>query len=68
MTRGGRRKGAGRKPAPDKKIKYSTRLRPDHIEWLKDNKPAARHIEKALDEYIKLAKTRQDKVKNNGTI
>ena len=53
MTRGGQRKGAGRKPSPDKKKGYSTKLRSDQIEWLKANKPAAQHIEKALDEYIK---------------
>jgi hypothetical protein len=27
MTRGGQRKGAGRKPSPDKKKGYSTKLR-----------------------------------------
>lgn len=58
MTRGGRRKGAGRKPMSDKKRAYSTKLRPDHIEWLKANKPAGKHIEIALDEYIsRLLKT-----------
>ena len=47
MTRGGQRKGAGRKPSPDKKKGYSTKLRSDQIEWLKANKPAAQHIEKS---------------------
>ena len=52
LKRGGKRKGAGRKPSPNKKKSYSTKLRPDLIEWLRENKPAAKHIESALDGYI----------------
>jgi hypothetical protein len=50
--RGGKRKGSGRKKSPDSKMQYSTRLRPDLIEWLK-NRNAAREIEAALDDRIK---------------
>lgn len=52
MTSGGKRKGAGRKPSPNKKIQYSTRLRPDQIEWLK-KKNASKTIEDALDKFKK---------------
>lgn len=48
MPRGGKRKGAGRKPVANKKKRYSTRLRPDQIKWLK-NKNASKTIENALD-------------------
>lgn len=51
MTRGGKRKGAGRKPIPNKKQSYSTKLRPDLIAWLRAQKNAAKIIEGALDEY-----------------
>ena len=52
MTRGGKRKGAGRKPSPDKKQTYSTRLRPDQILWLRGHDNAAKEIETALDKHI----------------
>ena len=52
MTRGGKRKGAGRKPMPDKKQTYATRLRPDQIAWLRSQKNAAKEIETALDRHI----------------
>ena len=46
--RGGKRKGAGRKPVPDKKIKVAFSLRPILIERLKKEPNKNRAIEKAL--------------------
>jgi len=57
MPRGGKRKGAGRKPSLIKKQRYGTRLRQDQIKWLKDQKNAAKEIEKALDYRIKIKET-----------
>ena len=51
LGRGGKRKGAGRKPLPNKKIKKTITLRPDHVAWLK-GKNTSREIEIALDKYI----------------
>ena len=56
MPSGGARKGAGRKPSPIKKKKYSTRLRPDLIRWLLTRKNAVSDIEAALDFYIESIK------------
>lgn len=56
MPSGGKRKGSGRKPKPDKKIKYATKLRPDQIAWLKKQRNQAKTIENALDDHrVKLA-------------
>ena len=46
--RGGKREGAGRKPAPNKKIRYTVRLHPKIIEQLKREWNASAEIEKAL--------------------
>lgn len=53
MTSGGKRPGAGRKPAENPKVAYNTRIRPDLVTWLKEQRNAAREIETALDEHIK---------------
>ena len=53
MTRGGKRKGAGRKPSPNKKVKKSITIRPDQFEWItSDGRKASKEIEKALDKHI----------------
>lgn len=52
MGRGGVREGAGRKKKLNKKIPYSTVLRPDQAGWLKKQKSAAKEIENALDNHI----------------
>jgi hypothetical protein len=46
--RGGKRLGAGRKPAPGKKIKVSFSLRPKIVERLKNEHNKNAVIEKAL--------------------
>ena len=52
MTRGGARKGAGRKPGttkPDKKIQIGTRLSLDVVEWLRaQDQPIAQIIERLV--------------------
>jgi hypothetical protein len=52
--RGGARQGSGRKPLPDeqKKQTYSTKLRPDQIEWLRSQKKAASILERLIDNKI----------------
>lgn len=51
-TRGGARRGAGRKPNPDKKIKMTVALSPDVVNILRNTKiPIAQHIEKAVRFY-----------------
>lgn len=52
MSRGGKRFGSGRPIDPNKKQPYSTRIRPDLIEWLKGQKNATKEIETALDNHI----------------
>jgi hypothetical protein len=52
MVSGGIRSGAGRKPIKWKKLPYSTKLRPDHIKWLRKQPNAAKAIEVAIDLYI----------------
>jgi hypothetical protein len=55
MTRGGKRPGAGRPigtTAKNKKISYTTRLRPDQIDWLRQQKNASGVLEKILDRAI----------------
>lgn len=47
-------KGAGRKPDPNKKIQYSTRFRPDTVEFLQGVKKAAPWIERLIDKARKL--------------
>lgn len=49
--RGGARKGAGRKPCPDKKIKVAFSLRPVLVDLLKKEPNKNRAIEKALCKY-----------------
>ena len=53
--KGGKRKGAGRKPAPFKKRMVSFRLHPKIIERLKQERNQAETIEKALCEYLKIS-------------
>jgi len=50
MNRGGTRKGAGRKPAPDgtAKIAYGTKLDPVVIEYLRECDNAASTIETTI--------------------
>lgn len=50
MTRGGKRDGAGRKRSDSKKVKISTSLAIDVVEYLnsRDDKPKAQVIEDAL--------------------
>ena len=52
MSRGGKRKGAGRPADPDKKVMFSTRIRPDLLKWLQAQENQAREIEDALDAHI----------------
>ena len=52
MPSGGKREGAGRKSDPNKKVRYTTRLRPDQIAWLQAQKNAAKYIEDAIYEKI----------------
>jgi len=58
---GGAREGAGRPAIPqkDKKKTYSTKLRPDHIEWLRSHKqPAAQILERLIQEEINTKRER----------
>ena len=48
--RGGKRKGAGRKPGVNK-ISYATKLSREIVAWLKTRKNQAQTIETALVEY-----------------
>ena len=50
MTHGGKRPGAGRKPAPPetKKIAYTTKLSPIVVEYLRQHENAAQAIERAV--------------------
>jgi len=50
MTHGGKRSGAGRKPAPagTQKIAYSTKLTPQVVEYLRQQPNAAQTIEDAV--------------------
>jgi len=52
--RGGARKGAGRKPAPDKKIKVSFSLRPVLVEFLKKEPNKNKAIDEALSVRYKI--------------
>jgi len=52
MPRGGKREGAGRPKEPNKKKRYTIRLRPDQILWLK-NRNASKTIGDAIDRLIK---------------
>ncbi len=48
--RGGKRPGSGRPKDPNRKIPYSTKLRPSVVKWLKKQDNAAQEIEDALTE------------------
>jgi hypothetical protein len=50
MTHGGKRKGAGRKPAPvgTAKVPYGTKLQPIVVEYLRQRANAAETIETAV--------------------
>ncbi len=48
--RGGKRAGSGRPKDPNRKIPYSTKLRPSIVKWLKNQDNAAMEIENALSE------------------
>jgi hypothetical protein len=55
MTRGGKREGSGRKLDPNKKVKKTITIRPQHLEWIHARgEKASAMIEKALDSYINL--------------
>jgi hypothetical protein len=47
MTHGGKRPGAGAKPAPEgtQKVPYATKLAPDVVKYLRSRKNAAQEIE-----------------------
>lgn len=49
--RGGKREGAGRKPAPEGtgKVPYATKLAPLIVEYLRQRKNAAQAIETAIE-------------------
>lgn len=49
--RGGKREGAGRKPAPEGTIKvsYATKLSPRVVEYLRSRENAAQAIETAIE-------------------
>jgi len=51
MTQGGKRPGAGRKPAPEgtKKLQYATKLEPAIVEYLREQDNAAKTIETAIE-------------------
>lgn len=50
MTRGGKREGAGRPPAPEgtTKVAYATKLDPQVVDYLRSCGNAARTIEQAV--------------------
>ena len=50
MNRGGKRKGAGRKPAPEGTVKvpYGTKLDPKVVEYLRQCENAAETLETAV--------------------
>jgi len=51
MPRGGKRKGAGRKPTPNTKKKaYGAKLYPEKIEFLRSLKNASKWLDEAIDE------------------
>lgn len=55
--RGGSRKGSGRKPDPNKKVKKSITIRPGHLEWIEQFHPGEKVsavIDKALEKWISL--------------
>lgn len=51
--RGGKRKGAGRKPGGPRKMAYATKLPKWLVEWLKTQKNQSRLIEQVLTTYAK---------------
>jgi len=54
--RGGKRKGAGRKPLPYKKIKKTITIRPDHLKWIQDQgEKVSTVIDQALEKWISLS-------------
>jgi len=48
--RGGKRTGAGRKPSPNKKQAYATKLYPEKVRFLRSLKNAAKWLDEAIDE------------------
>ena len=54
MPRGGKRKGAGRKPSPNKLKRFTVRLRPDQIEFLNTVPKKYQFIRDAIDKEIKM--------------
>ena len=48
--RGGKRKGAGRKPSPNSKQSYATKFYPEKIEFLRGLKNAAKWLDEAIIE------------------
>jgi hypothetical protein len=51
MSQGGKRQGAGRKPAPEgtSKVPYATKLSPHVVEYLRQRENAAQSIESAIE-------------------
>lgn len=51
MAAGGKREGAGRKPAPEgtQKVPYATKLSPRVVEYLRQRENAAQAIETAIE-------------------
>ena len=60
--RGGKRKGAGRKPAPvgTAKVPYATKLEPQVVEYLRQCENAAETLETALKRSKAFREWRQD--------
>lgn len=63
MIQGGKREGAGRKPAPEgtQKVPYGTKLTPEVVKYLQQLGNAA----KALDEMVRRSKAFRDWVKRD---
>jgi hypothetical protein len=62
MNRGGKRKGAGRKPAPEgaRKLAYNTKLAPDLIDYLRSLNNAAEAIDLAIRESKQFKERKND--------
>jgi len=62
MTAGGKRPGAGRKPAPEgtQKVPYTTKLTPEVVAFLRQCDNAA----ETIDETLRRSKTFKDWVKS----
>lgn len=48
--KGGKRKGAGRKPSPNNKQSYANKFYPEKIKFLQSLRNAAKWLDEAIDE------------------